>query len=258
VGQAQPSLVTPDAVQWLPADRACSGLVAVLYIIACWRVSFLPWEKAAMFTLIAAFAAAWACIHVAPRRYLRWRTPVIMTLRLSAMLLPLALDVIDALQPVHRHSASAARAGESGLGAAGRAMVALFLGISWFRFSGITAVGLQLPPWQHLAVQLGTSLVVCRRAAPRKPCCAGFCCAQDVLLCGPCLFVRHLVVLWSTAPSCCMVSDTWFSLYRCCSLPAVRHAGGDQPEGGRRDLHFTGGRHFPRVPGRMVAAGTGG
>jgi hypothetical protein len=75
------------------------------------------------------------------------------------MLLPLAMDVVDALQPIERLAAGTAAADDSGLGPALQASVVLFLLISWFHCSIITALGMPLPPWQHLAMQLATSLL---------------------------------------------------------------------------------------------------
>jgi hypothetical protein len=157
-------LLASDVLQWLSIDRATFLVCASIHMTAVGRLLLLPREQAAIFLLAVGCASIWAFATIAPRCYLRLRTPIITAIRGAEMLLPLALDLIDALQPIERLAAGKAAADDSGLGPALHASAGLFLMISWVVSSVVMALGMQLPPWQHLAMQLATSLLHCYRA----------------------------------------------------------------------------------------------
>jgi hypothetical protein len=181
--------------QWATMDKTLCKFFLVGYFVTLWKFTLTQQETAWLAALITAFAATWAGAALAPERYLRLRRALIAALRLAQQLLPLMADVSRVLQPAPAAGAQLPASGSGALAAAVewmRAAHMLVCGISWLHGSLITSVGLQLPPVEHLAIQLATSCYYCWRATHGK---------QSKL--GPCTW-RWVVVA--------VVESLWFRI----------------------------------------------
>jgi hypothetical protein len=183
---AQPAeLVT----SYLPSDRTTALLLMVVHVSTLLRINITALEQRWTLALIASLAVVWCLATFAPRRYIPMRTPLIWALRFfQCTLYPFYLDLVRLMEPVAEGGAactpqpptqgwqgaaslSAASflwASLRQLGAAAHATATFLVAVVWLEGSTVGAVGMQLPPLQHMAQALLSTLLLGWRATTGK------------------------------------------------------------------------------------------
>jgi hypothetical protein len=162
----------------LPSDRFTAVLLIALHLATLYRARLNPREQRLTLALIAAWAAQWCLVTLAPRLYVGVRAPLVWILRLAqGALYGYWFDVLNFFYDTSAPDVAPAATLLGSLGAAATAAAAFFIAIVWVPGIIIGAFGMQLPPGQHLVHALLCTVLLGARAVPGKlwPFC---CCAE--------------------------------------------------------------------------------